>query len=113
MNIVDFKEEIKNLVEEIGYVKDTQIVDETVNTIKLRLIVNKFCFIQIYINIKKKLKNYVVLLSGQRVFGIDCDGGRWHLHPWDDPNGHKYTKKVSLRDFLFQVYKELQKKQLL
>jgi hypothetical protein len=27
--------------------------------------------------------------SGQRIFGIDWEGGEWHLHPCDAPDKHQ------------------------
>lgn len=113
MSTAEYKDEIKALAKEVGYIKDLVIVDETTNTIKIRLIVNKFCYIQIYVNFKKDLKNYAVIINRQRVYGRDSDGGKWHIHPWEASNKHEFTKKISLKDFLFEAYKELLKSNIL
>lgn len=112
-NPSSFKQEISRLIHEVGYLADFEIIDETANTLKIRLVINKVCFIQIYLNVKKNLKNYAVVLDGRRIYGMDKDGGRWHLHPWDDPDKHKLTKEILLRDFLFNVYDGLSEKGLL
>ncbi len=52
-----------------------------------------------------------VLKMGQRLFGRDCDGGTWHSHPIENPDGHDFSKdglkEISLEDFLYEVSEKL------
>lgn len=113
MDIVKFKENIAVLIKETGYFKKYDILDETSNTIKAKLLINSSSYVQIYINFKKKLKNYVLIINGQRIFGRDCDNGKWHMHPWNDPSKHVFTHEISLKDFLFEVYEILKQQKLI
>jgi len=97
------KDEIVKLFKEIGCFSGYRVLNETDNTIKIKLSISKNCFVQVYVSLKKNLKNYVVVLDNQRIFGQDCYGGRWHKHPWEDPSKHIMGKEISLRDFLYEV----------
>ncbi|MFH1362345.1 MAG: hypothetical protein ABIH69_06820 [bacterium] len=113
MKVAGFKRNLMELVGEVGYIKKLEIIAETANTLKVRLVINDFCFIQVYVNFKKRLKNYVLILHDQRVYGKDCDAGRWHEHPWRDPEKHIFKKEVPLKVFFFEVYNGLRKRNLL
>lgn len=84
---------------------------KTPNTIKIKLYITASCFIQIYQNIQKDVRNYVIISGNQRLFGRDCDGGKWHCHPLDDPDSHDFSKdgaiEVSLEDFLYEAGEKL------
>lgn len=49
----------------------------------------------------------------ERIYGKDCDGGRWHKHPWNNPAKHEFTREIPLKDFLFEAYEGLKKKNIL
>ncbi len=75
------------------------------------------CFIQIYRNIQKGIINYVIVSGNQRLFGRDCDGGKWHCHPLDDPESHDFSEggsiDISLKDFLYEVGEKLSQLKIL
>lgn len=107
VNIAKFKENVLSSIRDVGFIRRVEVVDETANTIKIRLAVNNFCFIQVYVNLKKNISNYVVVLNGQRIYGRDCDCGKWHSHLWENPDKHKFTQAVPLKEFLFEAYEGL------
>ncbi|MDI6731421.1 MAG: hypothetical protein QME05_02425 [Candidatus Margulisbacteria bacterium] len=113
MSLAKFKDEIIKLSQEIGCFCNCTVLNETNNTVKIKLDITRTCFVQIYANFRKNLKNYVVILDGQRIFGRDSDGGRWHKHPWENPSKHLFEEEVLLRDFLFETYKGLINKGIL
>ena len=113
MSVAEFKKVIARDVQIVGYIRSWEIVNETPNAIKARLIVNNYCFIQIYVNVRKRLKNYVVILNGLRLYGRDCDGGKWHKHPWNNHDNHEFDEEIPLKDFLFEVYEGLMEKELI
>src|SRR4030042_1172628 len=84
---------------------------EKKNIIKIKLSISPTCFIQIYQNIQKGVKSFVVVSGNQRLFGRDCDGGVWHCHPVENPDSHDFsedgTKEVSLEDFLYEAGERL------
>ncbi len=53
------------------------------------------------------LYNYVLVLSRQRLYGRDCEGGAWHRHPHHDPDIHDVStegsRPVSPEEFLVEV----------
>lgn len=42
-------------------------------------------FIQIYINTRKQKINLALVISDNRVYGIDKEGGFYHEHPFENP----------------------------
>ncbi|MFC1496369.1 hypothetical protein ACFL52_03035 [Candidatus Margulisiibacteriota bacterium] len=107
MKTSQIKEEIFTLCKDVSYFESFNVIEETSNTIKIRLTVSNNCFVQIYINTKKRLKNYVLVFNGQRIYGCDNDGKKWHIHPWKNPSKHKNSKEINLKEFLFEVYNGL------
>ena len=106
---------VEKQIYEIGskfvFIEKVETLLKTPHTIKIKLSVTPTCFIQIYENIKKNIKNYVVVSGNQRLFGRDCDGGAWHSHPVENPDGHDFSedgaREVSLEDFLYEVSEKL------
>ncbi|OGB90462.1 hypothetical protein A2625_00745 [candidate division WOR-1 bacterium RIFCSPHIGHO2_01_FULL_53_15] len=107
MTVDKIRHEIVLSADKAGFIRKAELIDETDNTLKLRLLVSRACFVQVYVNTRKNIINYVVVLNGQRIFGLDCDGGRWHQHPWSAPNKHQPADNISLDDFLFDAYEKL------
>lgn len=64
-------------------------------------------FIHVYANAVRNKVSFTLVNGVQRIFGRDCDGGRWHTHPFDAPDAHNFEgeagKAVALTDFLFEV----------
>ena len=60
-------------------------LDFTDITIFSRIGFSHEVFIQIYINIKKQKTNLALIVAGDRVYGIDNEGGGYHEHPFGDP----------------------------
>lgn len=107
MAIEKIKKEIESAAEKVGFIRQIEQIDETANTLKIRLKVSFSCYIQVYANIRKNLFSYVVVFNGQRVFGLDCLRGNWHQHPWQDPAKHQTAVKTSFAGFLFETYQGL------
>lgn len=111
MTIDDVENEIHKVAKKFPFVSKVETLSKTLNTIKVKLTITPTCFIQIYRNIQKGIINYVIVSGNQRLFGRDCDGGGWHCHPLDAPEGHDFsesgTKEVSLEDFLCEAGEKL------
>jgi hypothetical protein len=45
-------------------------------------------FIELYVNLKKQKINLALIVSGNRIYGIDKEGGFYHEHPFKNPEGH-------------------------
>lgn len=109
--IDEVEKQIYETASKFIFIEKTETLLKTPNTIKIKLSITPTCFIQIYQNIQKGIKSYVVISGNQRLFGRDCDGGAWHCHPIENPDSHEFSKdgskEVSLEDFLFEVSEKL------
>ncbi len=107
MTIDQAEQEIADAASGFSFIRGVTILDKTANTIKSRLEVSRNCFIQIYRNVKKNLINFVLVAGGERIYGRDCDGGSWHRHPYEAPDGHDFSpegiRPVELAEFLQEV----------
>jgi hypothetical protein len=105
------EKQIYEIASKFVFIEKVETLLKTLHTIKIKLSVTPTCFIQIYENIEKNIKNYVVVSGNQRLFGRDCDGGMWHRHPTEAPDSHDFSKngarEVSFEDFLYEVSEKL------
>ena len=109
--IDDVERQIYKIASKFAFVEKAETLLKTPNTIKIKLSITATCFIQIYQNVQKNIKSYVVVSGNQRLFGRDCDGGAWHSHLIENPDGHDFSedgaREVSLEDFLYEVSEKL------
>jgi hypothetical protein len=109
--IEHLESEILAIASEFSFIQKSETLLKTPNTIKIKLTISSICFVQVYRNIAKNISNYVLVSGSQRLFGRDCDGGKWHCHPVEDPESHDFSEdgclEVSLNDFLYEVAEKL------
>ncbi len=107
----DLEKQVYEITSKFVFIEKVETLLRTPNTIKIKLSITSTCFIQIYQNIQKGIKSYVVVSGNQRLFGRDCDGGAWHSHPIENPDSHNFSqdgaREVSLEDFLYEVSEKL------
>lgn len=109
--IDNVEKQIYEIVSKFTFIEKAETLLKTPNTLKIKLFITQTCFIQIYQNIQKDIKNYVVVSGNQRLFGRDCDAGTWHSHPVENPDTHDFSedgaREVFLEDFLHEVSEKL------
>ena len=109
--IGDVEKEIYGIVSKFSFIEKVETLLRTQNTIKIKLSVTSNCFIQVYENIQKGTRNYVLVSGNQRLFGRDCDGGAWHCHPVENPDAHDFSNEgaraVSFEEFMYEVSETL------
>jgi len=109
--IDDVEKQIYEVASKFTFIGKAETLLKTHNTIKIKLSITATCFIQIYHNIQKDIKSYVLVSGNQRLFGRDCDGGAWHSHPIENPDSHDFSEDgarvVSLEDFLYEVSEKI------
>jgi hypothetical protein len=44
-----------------------------------------------------------LVYRGQRLYGCDCETGRWHRHPAHAPATHEVSPSVNLDEFLAEA----------
>ncbi|MBI4838412.1 MAG: hypothetical protein HY806_04585 [Nitrospirae bacterium] len=110
-DIDDVEKQVYEIASKFVFIEKAETLLKTPHTIKIKLSVTPTCFIQIYKNIQKNVKNYAVVSGNQRLFGRDCDGGMWHMHLMEAPDSHDFSengaREVSLEDFLYEVSEKL------
>ena len=109
--IDNVEKQIYEVASKFIFIEKAETLLKTPHTIKVKLSITPTCFVQIYQNTQKDVKSYVLVSGNQRLFGRDCDGGIWHSHPIENPDGHDFSKnglkEVSLEDFLYEVSEKL------
>ena len=104
MNTDDFEQEVISAALAWAAIRRIVTVDKTAHAIKMRLHISESCFIQVYANIRKGLYSYTLILDHMRIFGRDCDGGRWHRHPYGVAETHDFgpegARPIVLAEFL-------------
>lgn len=112
MTLSEIKRQAVNVAEEFNFTIFE--VDRTAHTLNLRLIIDYDLFVQIYANTKKDKLNLAVILSGNRIYGHDKEGGLYHLHPFTNPDEHFITNtKKSIREFVLEAMIYLDERELL
>lgn len=107
MTTDDFEGEVRHSAVEWAFAQLVETVDKTDQTIKLRLLVDADCFVQIYANVQKGVFSYTVVLNRARIYDRDCEGGFWQRHPYGSPESHDHSPEgreaVTLTQFLAEV----------
>ncbi|GAB6275369.1 MAG: hypothetical protein STSR0004_22350 [Peptococcaceae bacterium] len=90
------------------------LCDRTDNIVNIRLYIDVNTFIQVYANQLKEKVNLNLILRGERLYGTDMEGGRYHIHPLENPEKHLFTEeRKTIRDFVIEALKFLNKQGLL
>ena len=99
------------------FIRQIKEVDRTDHALKVRLIIDANLLVQIYTNFKTRTTAYALVLGDERIYGRDCQSGRWHRHPFGDPQSHDTSKegrkKIAVADFLNEIQQILKEQQLL
>ena len=82
------------------YGLDIFYLDFTDITLISRFGLSSDIFIQIYVNIKKQKVNLALIVSGNRLYGLDKEGAYYHEHPFKNPDFHIKAKPAKIEDFV-------------
>lgn len=111
--------EINNLVENAKSIADEYNIefieiDRTDNIVNMKMFIDNELFIQIYGNTKKDKLNLALVFKRKRIYGYDSEGGKYHCHPFDDPDKHIFVNnKKSIREFVSESMEFLERNDLL
>ncbi|MBS1249401.1 MAG: hypothetical protein MAG431_00980 [Chloroflexi bacterium] len=109
--------EIENAALQCVFVQQIDRVDETYYSVKYRLHIAPELFVHLYFNERSGTVGMVLVHRRQRIYGRDCEAGRWHRHPVDDPSLHDTSpegvRSVSVEEFLDEVQDILVKANLI
>ena len=89
-------------------------IDKTDNIINLKLPIDTELFIQIYGNAMKNTLNLALLFKKKRLYGYDSEGGKYHYHPFDNPDEHILVDdRKSIQEFVRESMKFLEERDIL
>lgn len=112
MDIGSIVDEALSIASEFGL--RCKIVDVTGNTVNIRLHIDETFFIQLYANAVKSKLNLHLVFKGKRLYGADAEGGRYHIHPFEEPESHIFTEeRENLRSFVIKSLEFLIKRGIL
>jgi hypothetical protein len=82
-------------------------------TLLLRIGFTQEMFIQIYANVSKAKINMALVVAGERIYGIDKEGGYYHEHPFENPSLHIEAEQIDIEDFVVKSLEFLRRKNLI
>jgi hypothetical protein len=88
-------------------------LDHTDITLIARVGFSHEVFVQIYANEIKEKLNMALVVAGERVYGIDKEGGFYHEHPFENPLLHIEAKPIEIENFVIESLEILKKLNLL
>lgn len=87
-------------------------LDLTDVTLIARIGFSREIFVQIYANEKKEKLNMSLVVAGERVYGIDKEGGFYHEHPFENPLLHIKAEPIEIESFVIKSLEMLEKLRL-
>lgn len=89
-------------------------IDRTDSITSLKLIIDNDLFIKIYGNIEKNKLNLALVFKTKRLYGYDSEGGKPHLHPFDNPDNHIFTDRpLAVQEFVSDSLRFLEEREIL
>ena len=116
-NAADLWTEAQEALERVWFVQSVEETERTGFTLSVRLRIQSGLFVQAFIG-ELSGSLYLALIQGdRRIFGVDREGGDWHVHPFTHPHDHEPLPQglepKPLLKFLSQVEDLLLQRQLL
>ena len=86
---VDLRLEAQEALARVWFVQSLEEIERTDLTLSLRLHIRPALFVEAFLGESSGSVYFALIEGGRRMFGIDREGGEWHLHPYDAPNEHE------------------------
>ena len=87
--LLDLRQEAEEAVEKIWFIQSLEETERTDITLSLRLTIRHGLFVQLFVGAKSGSIYMALIEGGQRLFGIDREGGMWHMHPYHAVEKHE------------------------
>jgi hypothetical protein len=76
-------------------------MDEDILSVRVSLMDGSF--IEVFHNIRTAKVAFAWIKGGKRIYGKDNAKRGWHVHPFDNPEGHHACQPVNFKGFLREV----------
>ncbi len=107
MRVAELLAALEHEISRRVYIYRMEILEQTSSLVKLRLLISRDLFVQIYRNDRFNTTNLALIYSEQRKYARDQINGVWHRHPANDPMRHDTSPdgrhEVSLSQFLDEI----------
>jgi hypothetical protein len=84
----ELKQEAEEALAQIWFLQSLAEQERTDITLSLRLTIRPNLFVQIFMGTQTHALYFSLIEDEQRIFGIDREGGNWHMHPYGTPDLH-------------------------
>jgi hypothetical protein len=85
----DLRLEAQEAMERVWFVQSLEETERTDLTLSLRFYIRPALFVQAFLGQCSGSLYLALIEGGRRIFGIDREGGEWHIHPYDSPDKHE------------------------
>jgi len=107
MHAADLPAIVEEELKRHKYFSRTEILDQTLSLVKIRLYITPDLFVQIYRNDRYQTTNLVLIHNNRRLCARDELDGHWHRHTHLAPEKHDTSKEgqrpVEISEFLDEV----------
>ena len=90
-----------------GYVRRVEVLDQSINLIKVRLSIAPDLFIQVYRNDRFDTTNLALIHNHRCLYALDQVESRWHRHTIVQPDDHDVSpegrRAVDLPQFIDEI----------
>jgi len=107
ISATEFAKKIISIADQFG-LEDLKVSIFEDLILKIRINLGEM-YIDVFYNAESGKRAYALIKDNERIFGAD-NTGRWHKHPFANPDGHTFCKEVSFEDFLKETFEFLGKK---
>jgi hypothetical protein len=85
----ELRQEADEAVQKIWFIQSLEEVERTDITLSLRLTIRHGLFVQLFAGLNSGSLYMALIEGGQRLFGIDREGSKWHMHPFAAVEQHE------------------------
>jgi hypothetical protein len=116
LSMTDFEEQMRDVCSKSSVVKSVNLFASTENSNLWRILLKNdtavdvdISFVDAYYSNAGKI-SFAHIKNNVRIFGADNAGGRWHWHPYEDPQRHDFVdKEIAFAEFLKHIEENLSK----
>jgi hypothetical protein len=84
----DLRAEAQQALQQYWFVQTLQVGQETDFTLSLHLYIRTDLFVQVFVGEISGSLYLALIEQERRIFGIDLEGGKWHIHPSEQAHEH-------------------------
>lgn len=107
MRVTELLDALQQATTQRAYIRRSDILEQSINLVKARLVISSELFVQIYRNDRFDTTNFALIHNGQRIYARDQVGGIWHRHNVTHPVQHDTSadglRPIGLPEFLDEV----------